>query len=97
MHSINNKYGVFSLEFETGNNKGLLTIHPEMGQAKIGIRPTGRYFIYCVHPERGSGSFILEQDMNTIWVSERHPPFIEPGLIPWIGQQIEEHKELHGL
>lgn len=92
MHSINDQYGAFSIEFETENNKLLLTIHPEMTAATIGIKPTGRYFIYCVHPERGSGSFILEQDMNTIWVSERHPPFIEPGLIPWIGQQIEARR-----
>ncbi|MEO6001481.1 MAG: hypothetical protein ABIN89_31805 [Chitinophagaceae bacterium] len=91
MLSLNNQYGTFTIEFPAGGNNGLLNINPEMAAANIGIKPTGRYFIYCVHPERGSCSFILARNENNVWFSERHPAFIDPELITWIGGQIEQH------
>lgn len=86
-------YGSFNLTFHEGSETGYLAVHPEMAPAKVGIKPLGSYFIYCIHPVRGSCTFIVEQDEACRWFSERHPPFISLAFIEWIGSQIENHSK----
>lgn len=62
-----------------------------MAPAAVGLKPVGTYFIYCVHPERGSITFIIEQDEKLNWFCERLPPFIHPFLVACIGKTIEEN------
>jgi hypothetical protein len=90
-HELSNLYGAFSIEFKMKGDPWLLLIIPEMAPAKVGLKALGSYYyIYCVHPERGSMTFIIEQDEQDEWISERLPPFIDPVLVTWIGDQIEE-------
>ena len=84
-------YGSFTTHFDIEGESMFIAIHPEMYQAKQGISPSGRYFIYCIHPERGSCTFILEQDEHGTWFSERLPPFIDENLVAWLGRQISMH------
>ena len=62
-----------------------------MAPAKIGLKALGSYFVYCVHPERGSITFIIEQHDKTNWYCEHMPPFIDSVLIAWIGATIEKN------
>ncbi len=89
--SLNNLYGAFSIEFKMAGEPWLLHIIPEMAPAKVGLKVLGSYFIYCVHPERGSITFIVEQDEEMNWHCEHMPPFIDPVMVMWIGKTIEEH------
>ena len=84
MHSVYDQYGTFCVEFEAAGEKGMLMILPEMEPAEVGIKPTERYFIYCIHLERGGMSFIIEQDEKEEWYSDRLPPFIDADLVAWI-------------
>lgn len=90
MHTLSNLYDAFSLEFEHAGEKGMIHIIPEMAPARVGLKALGSYFIYCVHPERGGMSFIIEQDEKDKWICDRLPPFIEPELVSWIGATIED-------
>lgn len=65
-----------------------------MAPVKVGLKAMGSYFIYCVHPERGGMSFIIEQDEKEEWYSDRLPPFIDAELVAWIGEQIEEKNKI---
>lgn len=71
----------------------LLHIIPEMAPARVGLKALGSYFIYCVHPERGSIKFIIEQDEKLNWFCNRLPPFIDPFTVAWIGKTIEESND----
>ena len=86
-------YGSFNLTFPEGSDTGYLAVHPEMAPAKVGIKPLGSYFIYCIHPVHGSCTFIVEQDDSCKWYCERKPPFIADAFIEWIGNQIEAHSK----
>jgi len=76
MSSLFNLYGAFSIEFKMQGEPWLLHIIPEMAPAKVGLKALGSYFIYCVHPERGSMTFIIEQDDELSWYSEQLPQFV---------------------
>jgi len=52
-----------------------------MAPAKGGLKALGNYFIYCVHPERGSITLIIEQDEKDNWICDRLPPFIDAELV----------------
>ena len=86
-------YGSFNLTFHEGNETGYLAVLPEMYPAKVGIKPSGNYFIYCIHPERDSCTFLVEQDSECKSFSERKPLFIADAFIEWIGSQIEAHSK----
>lgn len=90
MDSINDLYGAFSVQFKMQGETWLLHIIPEMGPAKVGLKALGSYFIYSVHPEKGSITFIIEQDEQMEWYCERLPPFITIDFVKWIGATIEE-------
>ncbi len=94
MHTISNLYGAFSIEFDLNGEKCLIRVIPEMAPARVGLKALGSYFIYCVHPERGSMTFIIAQDEKDGRMCERLPSFIEPGLIAWIGKKIEKRGEI---
>ncbi|MBE7171957.1 MAG: hypothetical protein INR73_15325 [Williamsia sp.] len=81
-------YGSFNLTFHEGTETGYLAVHPEMYPANPGIRPSGNYFIYCIHPERGSCTFVVKQDENCKWFSEKKLLFISDAFVEWIGEQI---------
>ncbi len=68
------EYGSFTEYFDVGGQSVYFSIHPEMYPAAEGIAPTGRYFVYCIHPTQGSCHFIVEQDEQFAWFSEYHPP-----------------------
>lgn len=81
-------YGSFNLTFHEGTDAGYLAVLPEMFPAEQAIRPSGNYFIYCIHPERGSCMFVVEQDGNCKWFSKSKPPFFSDAFVEWIGEQI---------
>ncbi len=93
MDSINDLYGAFSVQFKMDDQPWLIHIIPEMAPATVGLKPLGSYFIYLVHPERGSVTFIIEQDEKDNWICSRLPPFIDPIMVTWIGKTITESKE----
>ena len=90
---LSDLYGALSTEFKMEGKQWLLNIIPEMAPARECLKPMGSYFIYCVHPERGSITFIIEQDEKLKWVCAHRPPFIDPFLVLWIGKTIEENNE----
>ena len=93
MDDIDYQYGSFSISFTENDLTGYFSIHPEMYPEKDGIAPTGRYFVYCLHPGYGSAHFIIEQNINCSWVSESLPPFITFELMRWIGDKIERQNK----
>ena len=67
-----------------------MCIFPEMLPCfPTGVKPTGGYGVYCVHPQYGSCYFSISQDEECSWLCEHRPPFIKKELVAWIGEQIE--------
>ncbi len=52
-----------------------------------GIKPSGGYEVYCVHPQYCS-CFYVEQDENCKWFCEIKPPSIRNAPVRFIGLQI---------
>lgn len=90
-------YGSFNLIFEEENDTGYLAIHPEIYPADQGLEPSGNYFVYCIHPIRGSCTFILKQDKNCKWFSERRPSYIAEALINWFADRITRQTMIYGI
>ena len=86
------EYGSFAEYFDIGGQSVYFSIHPEMSPGGKSIVPTGRYFVYCIHPELGSCHFMIQQDEHDAWDCEHHPPFIDQNFITWIGERIESKK-----
>ena len=84
-------YGSFTTHFDIEGESAFIAIHPEMYPATQGIEPRGRYFIYCIHPERGSCTFTVEQDEHGTWFAENQPAFVDESLVTWLGRQISMH------
>jgi len=84
-------YGAFNVAFEREGEPGYVSIHPEMYPKKVGVTPSGRYFIYYMFPSQGTCHFTIEQDDSCNWFSEFHPPFIDKEFINWLGDQIDHH------
>ena len=80
---------ILHIPFENNGGSGYLSVHPEMSTAVQGLSPTGRYLVYCLHPEGGSCTFYVEQDENCNWISECLPPFIDNDFICMITDKIE--------
>lgn len=78
MDSLNDLYGAFSIEFKRDGQQWLLHTIPEMAPARVGLKAVGSYFVYCVHPERGGMTFIIEQDEKLNWFCDRLLPSMEP-------------------
>ena len=55
------------------------------------LTPTGRYFVYVLHPKRGSCTFYMEMDDKGTWFSEHKPPFVDDELITNISKGIESY------
>ena len=89
METIDYSFGSFALTFRDGRHIWYFTIHPQMCSAWEGVTPTGNYFIYCMHPTRGSCHLILEQDRNCDWFSKHAPLCITMEILGWIGKHIE--------
>ncbi|MEJ7766742.1 MAG: hypothetical protein WKF89_02950 [Chitinophagaceae bacterium] len=87
---IDNNYldYTFNLPFENEGKAGYVSVHPEMTIAVQGLTPTGRYFVYCLHPQGGSCSFYIELDESRNWISECLPPFINNDFIFLITDKI---------
>lgn len=81
-------YGSFMLMLDSC----IVAVHPEMHPAKTGITLSGRYFVYCIDPDRGTCHFILEQDENCDWFSEFLPPFITKDMVGLIAEAFESKK-----
>ncbi len=94
MHSIYNQFGAFTVDFDASGEKAMLMILPEMAPDKVGIKPTERHFIYCIHPAHGTCTWYIKQDEDKTWYSDQYPAFIEPGLITWMGQLIEDYMNM---
>lgn len=84
-------YGSFTTYFEIEGENAFLAIHPEMKPTIVGIKLSGRYFIYCIHPKRGSCTFVLQQDEHGTWYSTDLAPFIDESLVAALGRQISMH------
>ena len=82
-------YVSFTEYFELEGHSIYFAIHPEMAPYKNSIKPTDRYFVYCIDLVYGSCTFIVEQDEKYKWFAEQYPPFIDSDLIRWIGERIE--------
>lgn len=90
MEIIDYSYGSFEIVYRDGSDLWYLAIHPEMYPARQGgIKPSDNYFIYCIHPSRGSCAFIVKQDKNYNWVCEKRPRCISTEFVHWLGKQIE--------
>jgi len=89
--NIDNSYGSFSESFDVNGQSGLLFIHPEMSAATFGMAPTGRYYIYCFYPRKGSCVFIVEQNEKFMWFARFSAPYVSHEFIRWIGCKIENY------
>lgn len=84
----------FNLPFESGGEPGYVSVHPEISPAVQGLSPTGRYFVYCLHPQGGSCTFYIEQDEQRNWISECLPQFIDNDFICLITDRIGSQNKL---
>jgi hypothetical protein len=91
MHYFNNSYGAFSEPFDVGEEKGLISIHPELQPAPLGVMPNGRYSIYGVHPKEGSFALVIDQHESGTWICSSRPSFVSSDFIQWIGATIENY------
>jgi hypothetical protein len=81
-----NQHGSFLVQTPEG---GYINVNPELSPEPSDVSPTGRYHVFYAHPERGSCTFVVEQDENCTWVSEHKPPFVTGEFVEWIGDRIE--------
>ena len=93
MSHIDNSYGSLSESFEVKGRQGLLFIHPEMYEATFGMAPSGRYYIYCFYPKKGTCVFMIEQNENLIWFARFCAPYISSEFIKWISSRIEDQSK----
>ena len=83
--------GKYNLTTELDGEAYYICVFPEMLPCfPVGIKPSGGYGIYCVHPQYGSCYFAINQDEECQWVCEARPPWIKEKLVEWIGEWIEE-------
>ncbi len=83
----------FNLPFVNDGKPGYVSIHPEMTPAVQGLSPTGRYFIYCLHPQGGTCHFVIRKDIDGNWISECLPPFLGNDFICLITDEIGSKKK----
>lgn len=53
------------------------------------LMPTGIYFTYLLHPNKGSCHFTMQQDVAQIWFSPDAPSFVEEDIVLEIGTEIK--------
>ena len=87
MESYCSEQNSFDIEIENG----YISVHVEYKCDEDILTPTGRYFIYMLHPKRGSCTFYLEMDDNGKWIREHKPPFVAEELIARIIEAIESY------
>ncbi|MEJ7737413.1 MAG: hypothetical protein WKF97_08305 [Chitinophagaceae bacterium] len=80
----------FNVPFQRDEGPGYVSIHAEMVPEVQGFSPTGRYFVYCLHPVGGTCHFIVEQDVQGNWMSESLPPFIDDKFIDFIADRAPD-------
>lgn len=89
MEGVDFSYGSFNISFKQAGEPWYMAVHPEMCPAQQGIKPSGRYFVYCIHPMAGSMTFIVEQDEECKWICQGKPQYISDLFVEWVGKQIE--------
>jgi len=77
----------FDIELENG----YVSVHVEYKCDEDVLTPTGKYFIYLLHPKRGSCTFILEMNDKGQWVADHKPPFVTDDIIATISKGIETY------
>lgn len=61
----------FILPIERNNIKGYASLNPEFYKDEDGLDFTGIYYVYLLHPMRGSMQFKLEPDADKKWAIAR--------------------------
>jgi len=65
------------------------SVNAEMYNDKHELAPTGHYFVYLLHPKKGSCHFTIAQEIATgVWFSKDAPLFVEADIILEIGTAI---------
>ena len=80
----------FTRTFDRNGVRGYVSINMEMYRSIDGLKGTGRYCIYCLHPQEGSSYFMIEEVRNGNWISNNAPAHIRPDFVNWIGEMINE-------
>ena len=88
----------FTIPIQRGNIKTYASVNVEMYYDDQQLEPTGHYFIYLLHPLRGSCHFIIEQVIATSnWFSKNAPGFVENDIIQEIGTAINFSRQQKNL
>ena len=88
----------FCISIQRGNIKTYASINVEMYYDDQQLEPTGIYFIYLLHPLKGSCYFLIEQEIATgHWFSKNAPAFVEDDIIQEIGTSIYFSKQQEKL
>ncbi|MEJ7737412.1 MAG: hypothetical protein WKF97_08300 [Chitinophagaceae bacterium] len=83
----------FMVPYERDDSRCYVSINAQMYCDEDGLAPTGSYFVYCLHPHKGSCYFTVEHDHDlSKWITTDAPSFIEHRFIAWIGEKIDERK-----
>ena len=88
----------FTVPIQRGNVRTYASVNVEMYFDDQQLEPTGHYFIYFLHPLRGSCYFIIEQVVGSgTWFSKNAPAFVENDVIQEIGTAINFSKQQKNL
>ncbi|MDO9374162.1 MAG: hypothetical protein Q7T76_07080 [Ferruginibacter sp.] len=88
----------FIIPLERGNIKTYASVNVEMYYDDGQLEPTGKYFIYLLHPALGSCYFNIEQEVGTAsWVSKGAPPGLENDMIQEVGTAINFSRQQRSL
>jgi hypothetical protein len=84
----------FILPLQRNHIRTYASVNAEMVYDKHELAPTGHYFVYLLHPERGSCHFTIRQEIATgLWFSKDAPVFVEADIILEIGTAINFKKQ----
>ena len=84
----------FIIPIEKNNVSGYASINKEMICAGSEMAPTGHYFVYLLHPQRGSLHFTIEQEIAAgQWFVRDHVVDIETDILLEIGIAIYKEEQ----
>ncbi|HKO80714.1 MAG TPA: hypothetical protein VJU78_09970 [Chitinophagaceae bacterium] len=75
------------------DTKTYASVNAIMYSDEDGLEPEGNYFVYLLHPKRGSSHFTIEYDYDTEkWISRDAAAWIENDMVLDIVEQIKQRR-----
>jgi len=83
----------FKLPIVRNGVKTYASVNAEMYSEEDGLAPSGNYFVYFLHPDKGSTYFNLEPFDDCVWVSRNAPDWVGLDIIEEISDKIRSRLE----